>query len=153
MTPEMKDQEDVFDSPTRWVAQHVESYVESDGKRGHRWSGVNTLLLTTRGRKSGKLRRTALIYGQDGDRYLVVASKGGAKRHPMWFLNLEANPEVQLQVGADRFPARARTASKREKPRLWKLMTSIWPEYDRYQSRTDREIPVVILERLPHNQR
>ena len=153
MTPEMKDQEDVFDSPTRWVAQHVESYVESDGKRGHRWSGVNTLLLTTRGRKSGKLRRTALIYGQDGDRYLVVASKGGAKRHPMWFLNLEAKPEVQLQVGADRFPARARTASKREKPRLWKLMTSIWPEYDRYQSRTDREIPVVILERLPHNQR
>jgi deazaflavin-dependent oxidoreductase (nitroreductase family) len=153
MTPEMKDQEDVFDSPTGWVAQHVESYVESDGKRGHRWSGVNTLLLTTRGRKSGKLRRTALIYGQDGDRYLVVASKGGAKRHPMWFLNLEANPEVQLQVGADRFPARARTASKREKPRLWKLMTSIWPEYDRYQSRTDREIPVVILERLPHNQR
>jgi deazaflavin-dependent oxidoreductase (nitroreductase family) len=139
--------EDVFDSPTGWVAPHVPGYVESDGRSGHRWSGVNTLLLTTRGRRSGKLRRTALIYGQHGDRYLVVGSKRGAKKHPSWYLNLVHHPEVEVQVGADKFPARARTATTEEKPRLWKLMTSIWPEYDRYQARTARDIPVVILER------
>lgn len=138
--------ERVSDSPTGWVARHVKGYVESDGRRGHRWSGVNTLLLTTRGRKTGKLRRTALIYGRDGDRYLVVGSRGGAKRHPSWYLNLVENPDVFVQVGAERFPARARTATSRQKPRLWRTMASIWPEYDRYQARTDRDIPVVILE-------
>ena len=143
----MKPQEKVYDSPTGWVARHVRGYVETDGRKGHRWSGVSTLLLTTRGRKTGKLRRTALIYGEDRDRYLVVGSKGGAKTHPSWYLNLVEHPEVHLQVGADKFPARARPATAREKPRLWKLMTSIWPEYDRYQARTDRDIPVVILER------
>jgi deazaflavin-dependent oxidoreductase (nitroreductase family) len=121
--------------------------VESGGKSGHRWGGVHTLLLTTRGRRTGKLRRTALIYGKDGDRYLVVGSKGGAKDHPHWYLNLVANPEVQVQVGADQFAARARTAAAKEKPSLWRLMTSIWPEYERYQTRTTRDIPVVILER------
>lgn len=148
----MNPEEEVFDSPTGWVARHVRSYVETDGRKGHRWSGVKTLLLTTRGRRSGKLRRTALIYGEDGDRYLVVASKGGAKKHPSWYVNLVEHPEVQLQVGGERFPAQARTASPEEKPRLWRLMTSIWPEYDRYQARTDREIPVVILERLSADQ-
>jgi deazaflavin-dependent oxidoreductase (nitroreductase family) len=143
----MKPKEKVYDSPTGWVARHVRGYVETDGRNGHRWSGVSTLLLTTRGRKTGKLRRTPLIYGEDRDRYLVVGSKGGAKTHPSWYLNLVEDPEVHVQVGADKFPARARPATAREKPRLWKLMTSIWPEYDRYQARTDREIPVVILER------
>ena len=141
--------EEVFDSPTRWVAQHIRRYVETDGRRGHQWSGVNTLLLTTRGRRSGKLRRTALIYGRDGERYLVVGSKGGAKRHPAWYLNLVADPEVHVQVGAEKFPARARAGNAEEKPRLWRIMTSIWPEYERYQARTSREIPVVILERRP----
>jgi deazaflavin-dependent oxidoreductase (nitroreductase family) len=140
--------EEVFDSPTRWVAQHVRRYVESDGKSGHRWSGVHTLLLTTRGRTSGKLRRTALIYSRDGDRYLVVASKGGAEQHPSWYLNLVENPDVEVQVGADRFLARARTATTKEKPRLWRIMASIWPEYDRYQARSSRDIPVVILEKV-----
>lgn len=139
--------ESVFDSPTGWVARHISEYVESHGKKGHHWRGVNTLLLTTRGRKSGKLRRTALIYGQDGDHYLVVASRGGAENHPSWYLNLVEIPEVQLQVGTDKFSARAHTASSKEKPRLWKLMTSIWPEYDQYQTKTTRDIPVVILER------
>jgi deazaflavin-dependent oxidoreductase (nitroreductase family) len=129
------------------VGRHVRRYVETDGRNGHRWSGVYTLLLTTRGRRSGKLRRTALIYGRDGDRYLVVGSKGGAKHHPSWYLNLVEHPEAQVQVAADRFLARARPASPREKPRLWRIMTSIWPEYDRYQARTSREIPLVILER------
>ena len=106
----MRPPEEVFDSPKGWVAQHIRRYVETDGRKGHRWRGVDTLLLTTRGRRSGKLRRTALIYGRDGDRYLVVASSGGAKRHPSWYLNLAENPEVWVQVDADRFAARARTA-------------------------------------------
>ncbi|HEV8574230.1 MAG TPA: nitroreductase family deazaflavin-dependent oxidoreductase [Dehalococcoidia bacterium] len=144
MTP----QDEVFDSPVGWVAQHIQGYVESDGEKGHRWRGVDTLLLTTRGRKSGKLRRTALIYGRDGDRYLVVASKGGAQKHPEWYLNLAANPEVEVQVGADKFKARARTAGAEEKPELWRVMTSVWPDYDSYQARTKRDIPVVVLERL-----
>ena len=143
----MAGEEEVLDSPTRWVARHVRRYVETDGRSGHRWNGRNTLLLTTRGRRSGKLRRTALIYGRDGDRYLVVASNGGARNHPFWYLNLSAQPEVQVQVGAERFAARARTAGAEERPRLWRLMAEIWPDYERYQKRTGREIPVVVLER------
>ena len=139
--------EEVFDSPRGWVAQHIRRYVETDGRRGHRWSGVNTLLLTTRGRRSGKLRRTALIYGRDGERFLVVASQGGARKHPSWYLNLVQNPEVHVQVGAEKFAARARSATPKEKPQLWRIMTSVWPEYDRYQARTTRDIPLVILER------
>jgi len=144
----MTQQEEVFDSPTGWVAQHIRGYVESDGEKGHRWRGVNTLLLTTRGRKSGNLRRTALIYGRDADGYVVVASKGGAGKHPEWYLNLVVNPEVEVQAGADKFRARARAATAEEKPALWRLMTSIWLDYDRYQARTEREIPVVVLEPL-----
>jgi len=140
--------EEIVDSPTGWVARHVRRYVETDGRSGHKWNGRQTLLLTTRGRKSGKLRRTALIYGQDGDRYLLVASNGGARNHPFWYLNLTAQPEVQVQVGADKFTARARTAGAAEKPRLWRLMAAIWPDYDRYQKRTSRDIPVVIVERV-----
>jgi deazaflavin-dependent oxidoreductase (nitroreductase family) len=143
----MAAEEEVFDSPTGWVARHIRRYVESDGKAGHRWNGVHTLLLTTRGRRTGKLRRTALIYGRDGDRYLVVASQGGAKKHPSWYLNLTDDPEVEVQVGPEKFAARASTAAAKEKPRLWRRMASIWPEYDTYQAKTDREIPVVVLER------
>jgi deazaflavin-dependent oxidoreductase (nitroreductase family) len=88
-----------------------------------------------------------LIYTRDGDRYLVVASSGGSKKHPSWYLNLAENPDVEVQVGADRFTARALTATAAEKPRLWRLMTSVWPDYDRYQAKTERDIPVVILER------
>lgn len=149
MTP----QEEVLDNPRGWVARHIRSYVETDGMQGHRWSGVHTFLLTTRGRKSGKLRRTALIYGRDDDRYLVVASQGGAKKHPSWYLNLTENPEVEVQAGADKFTARALTATAKEKPRLWRLMVSIWPEYDRYQARTKRDIPVVVLERRSSTRR
>jgi deazaflavin-dependent oxidoreductase (nitroreductase family) len=143
----MKPQDEVTDSPTGWVARHIRRYVETDGRKGHRWSGVHTLLLTTRGRRSGKLRRTALIYGRDGDRYLVVASNGGAKKHPSWYLNLAESPEVSVQVGAETFTARALTATANERSRLWRSMTSIWPEYERYQAKTEREIPVMILER------
>ncbi len=139
--------EEILDSPTEWVADHVREYIETDGERGHEWRGVTTLLLTTRGRKSGKLRRTALIYGQDGDRYIVVASKGGAPNHPSWYLNLVDEPRVHVQVGADRFTGRARTATPEEKPALWRKMASIFPNYESYQEKTDREIPVVIIER------
>jgi deazaflavin-dependent oxidoreductase (nitroreductase family) len=140
--------EEVRDSPTGWVNRHIRRYVDSDGAKGHEWRpGVFTLLLTTRGRRSGQLRRTALIYGRDGDRYVVVASVGGSARHPAWYLNLTDDPEVEVQVGAERFTARGRTATPDEKPRLWALMTSIWPAYDGYQRKTKREIPVVILER------
>ncbi|HLF44208.1 MAG TPA: nitroreductase family deazaflavin-dependent oxidoreductase [Acidimicrobiia bacterium] len=145
----MTTQEEVFDSPEGWVSRHIRQYVKTDGRKGHEWrKGVPALLLTTRGRKTGKLRRTALIYGVDGDRYLVVASVGGAAENPSWYLNLVQNPEAGLQVGADKFTARARTAGADEKPRLWRLMASIWPDYDKYQARTQREIPVVILERV-----
>lgn len=143
-----KENEPVTDSPKGWVAKHIREYVETDGRKGHRWSGVDTLLLTTRGRTTGKLRRTALIYGRDIGRYLVVASSGGSKSHPNWYLNLEADPHVSVQVADERFEAIARTATARQKPRLWRLMASIWPDYDRYQERTDRDIPVVILEPL-----
>lgn len=140
--------EQVIDSPRGWVADHIREYVESDGKQGHLWRGVPTLLLTTRGRRSGQLRRTALIYGQDGNNYLMVASRGGAATHPLWYQNLAADPNVRVQVGAEKFSARARTASPEEKRGLWPTMTAIWPAYDEYQRRTTRDIPVVILERV-----
>jgi deazaflavin-dependent oxidoreductase (nitroreductase family) len=121
--------------------------MESGGKDGHIWEGVATLLLTTTGRRSGESQTTPLIYGRDGDRYLVVASRGGAPEHPGWYQNLAAHPEIQVQVMADRFKARARTATPAERPALWKTMAAIWPAYDEYQARTAREIPVVIIER------
>jgi deazaflavin-dependent oxidoreductase (nitroreductase family) len=145
----MANEEKVYDSPSSWVKKHINEYVETDGEKGHKWRpGVPALLLTTRGRKTGKLRRTALIYGQDGDNYLTVASKGGAPEHPNWYLNLRDNPEVELQVGADKFKAVAHTASAEEKARLWPKMVEIWPAYEDYQKKTDREIPVVVLERV-----
>mgnify|MGYP000134880739 CR=1 FL=1 len=146
-------EKDVTDSPSKWVAEHVRRYLASDGKSGHRWSGVNTLLLTTVGRKTGKLRRTALIYGQDGNRYLVVGSKGGSPKHPAWYLNLRDHPEVHVQVGADKFVATAHTAAGEERYRLWGLMASIWPDYEIYQQRTSRSIPVVLLEPMAEGRR
>lgn len=143
----MEENEKIYDSPTGWVAEHVRRYVESEGRSGHIWRGAPTLLLTTRGRKTGKLRRTALIYGVDGNRYVVVASRGGHPRHPNWYLNLVENPHVEVQVGAERFSAYARTATPEEGKGLWRLMTSIWPAYDEYQEKTSRELPVVVLER------
>jgi len=140
------DQEPI-DSPTGWVAEHVQRYIATDGADGHIWRGAPTLILTTLGRRSGKPRRLALIYGQDGDRYVVVASKGGAPQHPEWYLNLLEHPEVQVQVLADRFQAIARTATPEEHQALWPRMAEIWPSYNDYQKKTDRQIPLVILER------
>ncbi|MBK5218767.1 MAG: nitroreductase family deazaflavin-dependent oxidoreductase [Thermoleophilia bacterium] len=127
--------------------EHVERYRATDGAEGHDWEGTQTLLLTTTGRKSGEQRTTPLIYAPAGDSFAVVASKGGADTPPAWFLNLSESPEVEVQVKGDRFKARARTASPEEKPELWRKMIAEWPSYDEYQQRTEREIPVVVLER------
>ncbi|MFB4312332.1 nitroreductase family deazaflavin-dependent oxidoreductase [Actinomadura sp. GTD37] len=128
--------------------EHVQRYQETDGAEGHDWQGTTTLLLTTTGRKTGKERTTPLIYQPEGDAYLVVASKGGADEPPLWYQNLQANPEVKVQVKGDRFTARARTAKPAEKPPLWRKMAAVWPDYDEYQKQTSREIPVVVLERV-----
>ncbi|RKR91560.1 deazaflavin-dependent oxidoreductase (nitroreductase family) [Micromonospora pisi] len=138
--------EEVQDSPTGWVADHIREYVESNGERGRTWRGYPTLLITVRGRKSGKLHRTALIYGRDGDNYLLVASQGGAPKHPAWYLNLTADPEVRVEVDGKTLVARARTATPEEKPELWQRMVEIFPPYATYQTKTSRQIPVVILE-------
>jgi deazaflavin-dependent oxidoreductase (nitroreductase family) len=127
--------------------EHVKRYRETDGEVGHHWEGTHTLILTTTGRKSGEERSTPLIYGRSGDDYMIVASKGGAPEPPAWYLNLEANPEAEIQVKADRFKVNTRTATPEEKPALWKTMAAEWPAYDEYQQKTDREIPVVVLER------
>jgi deazaflavin-dependent oxidoreductase (nitroreductase family) len=141
------DESTVVNSPTGWVADHIKSYVESDGQEGHVFRGAaQTLLVSVQGRKSGTWYRNALIYGQDGDNYVIVASKGGDPKHPVWFLNLTENPEVHVQVVADKFTARARVAEGAERARLWAQMAEIWPDYDEYQTKTDRQIPVVVLE-------
>lgn len=127
--------------------EHVERYEATDGAEGHEWEGTQTLLLTTKGRRSGEPRTTPLIYAPYGDAYTIVASKGGADEPPAWYLNLAEEPEVDVQVRGDRFKARARTASPEEKAEIWKTMVAEWPAYDEYQQRTEREIPVVVLER------
>jgi deazaflavin-dependent oxidoreductase (nitroreductase family) len=126
---------------------HVERYVETGGEVGYLWNGAPCLVLCTRGRRSGEWRAAPLIFGTDGDRFVLVASKGGAPAHPNWYLNLVADPHVRVQVRADRFDAVARTAEGDERERLWKVMTSVWPSYDVYAARTERRIPVVVLER------
>jgi deazaflavin-dependent oxidoreductase (nitroreductase family) len=146
----MANLDDPIDPPGGWQRDHLRRYVESNGAEGHLWrDGTPTLLLTTVGRRSGKARRTPLIYGRDGDRYLVVASKGGADDPPEWYLNLRTEPQVRLQVGPDVFDATATTATPEEKARLWPVMTAVWPDYDAYQTRTRREIPVVVLTPQP----
>ncbi len=127
--------------------EHVERYEATDGAEGHDWQGTTALILTTRGRRSGEPRRTPLIYQRHGDDVIIVASRGGDPEPPAWYLNLQADPEVGVQIRDDRFTARARTATEDERPELWRLMTATWPAYDEYQERTDRQIPVVVLER------
>ena len=142
------DEEEIVDSPTPWVAKHVRSYVESNGQSGHLFHGMPTLLLTTRGRRSGVRWRTALIYGEAGDCYLVVACNGGSRSHPAWFLNLSEDPAVDVQIGGETFPAWARCAGPTEKPLLWQQMAAIFPTYETYQAKAGRDIPVVILDRV-----
>jgi proline iminopeptidase len=136
------------ESVTLFGDEHVKRYRETGGEVGHIWKeGSTVLLLTTTGRKTGKKRTTPLIYAEDGDRYVIVASQGGAPEHPGWYRNLDKTPEVELQVRDEVFPARARTAQGEERDRLWRKANEVWPHYEEYQQRTDREIPVVVLER------
>lgn len=127
--------------------EHVRVYRETAGERGYHWRGTTILLLTTEGRRSGEPRTTPLIHCTDGGRWIVVASKGGAPANPSWFENLMANPEATIQVLGEEVPVLASTAEGEERSRLWSLMTQVWPAYDEYQARTDREIPVVVLSR------
>ncbi len=127
---------------------HVERYLATDGEDGYHWrNGTTILLLVTKGRKSGERRTHALIFRPWGDAYLVVASKGGSDKPPAWFRNIEADPNVEVQIRGERFAARARVATAEEKPAMWATMVEAWPDYNEYQKRTSREIPVVVLER------
>jgi deazaflavin-dependent oxidoreductase (nitroreductase family) len=128
--------------------QHIERYRETGGEEGYYWrNGTTILLLTTKGRKSGQPRTSPLIYRELDGKYLIVASKGGAPQPPEWFLNLQADPHVTVQIKDEVFDAVARVADPEEKTGMWRHMTEVWPDYDEYQKKTDREIPVVVLER------
>jgi deazaflavin-dependent oxidoreductase (nitroreductase family) len=135
------------DASNLFGPDHVKSYLETDGEVGYTWrNGAPILLLFTKGRKSGEERINPLIFQPHGDAFLIVASRGGTDQPPAWFLNIEADPEVEIQVKGERFPVRARVATPEEKPEMWAKMAAVWPDYDAYQERTDREIPVVVLE-------
>ncbi len=127
--------------------EHIDRYIATGGEEGHDWQGTHCLILTTTGRTSGEPRLAPLIYGRHGDDVVVVASKGGAPEHPAWYKNLEADRQVRVQVKDDVYDAVARDAEGAERDELWKLMVGEWPAYDEYQTKTDREIPVVVLSR------
>jgi deazaflavin-dependent oxidoreductase (nitroreductase family) len=128
-------------------AEHIRVYRETGGEHGYNWRGTTILLLTTDGRSSGQPRTTPLIHRTDGDRWIVVASKGGAPQHPDWYQNLQAKPDALIQVKDQEIPVHATDAQGDERDRLWRLMTDVWPAYDAYQQRTQREIPVVVFSR------
>jgi len=130
----------------RLLNLHQKVYELTGGHVGHRLGRTRTLLLRTTGRKSGQTRTSALLYLTDGDRLVVIGSKGGSDTPPAWLLNLQANPEVEVQVGTKRFQTRARVATDEERQRLWPVVAAAWPDYDRYQSQTTRRIPLVSLE-------
>jgi len=133
-----------LDSAMDWVAEHTRKYVESGGEDGYMWRGFPTVVLTTTGRKSGDLRRNALIYGKDGDDFILIASYGGRPTHPLWYLNLVADPSVTIQERADVISGVAETVPEgEERDRLWDQMVSIFPPYAEYQAKTERRIPVV----------
>jgi deazaflavin-dependent oxidoreductase (nitroreductase family) len=136
-----------------WIKNHLARYIATDGAEGYLWDAslgggtglVPTLLLSTTGRKSGNVLTLPLIFGRAGANYVVVASKGGAPTHPAWYLNLQANPEVRVQVKGDKFTARAHTADGAERAGLWAKMVEVYGPYAQYQTKTDRQIPVVVL--------
>ncbi|MET8748890.1 nitroreductase family deazaflavin-dependent oxidoreductase [Streptomyces sp. NPDC004667] len=146
MTTEIDWEHPTDPRPGSWQLDHVRLYVGSGGAEGHHWNGTQTLLLTTVGRVSGNPVRTPLIYGEADGRYLVVASKGGADEAPLWYRNLTADPRVRVQVGSEVRQGTARTATPEERTAYWPLMVGHWPAYDEYQAKTDREIPIVVIE-------
>jgi len=129
--------------------KHVQSYLETDGEIGYRWKeDAPIAILFTTGRTTGEQRSAPLIFGRDGDDVVLVASQGGAPKHPGWYRNLQKTPEAEIQIMGDRWRVRARDADGEERERLWERMNELWPHYDEYATRTDRVIPVVVLERL-----
>jgi deazaflavin-dependent oxidoreductase (nitroreductase family) len=144
------DMDRVVDSPDPSVREHVNRYLATGGESGYMEGGMTNLLLTTVGRRSGRLRRTGLFFGVDGDRYVLVGShwSGREPEHPGWYLNLVEHPEVHVQVKGERFLARARAAEGEERARLWRMMTDRVPDYVVYQARATREFPIVVLERV-----
>jgi deazaflavin-dependent oxidoreductase (nitroreductase family) len=138
-----------------WIQDHVSRYIATDGADGYLWDAslgggkgmIATLLLTTTGRKSGNALTLPLIFGEFGGEFVVVASKGGAPAHPAWYLNLQADPKVEVQIKGDKFVAQARTANPTERAALWPRMVEIYGPYAQYQTKTDRQIPIVILKR------
>ena len=141
------------DNLPQWMKDHVDRYLKSGGKDGHMFTtptqpglSVPSLLLVTKGRKTGKKHLFPLFYGETGKSYFLVASKGGAPDHPGWYKNIVANPEVELQVGTKKLKAKARTASGAERAKLWDQAVVWWPPYVDYQKKTAREIPVVVLD-------
>ncbi|WP_327351791.1 nitroreductase family deazaflavin-dependent oxidoreductase [Streptomyces sp. NBC_01304] len=141
----MAQDDEITISPTGWVADQARIYEESGGTKGATVQGAPCLLLDYKGRRSGQWRRTVLIYGTDGEDYLVVASNGGADEHPLWYRNLESEPETRLRVGPERFEARAETLSAEEKARVWPSLVELFAPYAAYQKKTERDIPVVRL--------
>jgi deazaflavin-dependent oxidoreductase (nitroreductase family) len=136
------------DDETLFGQEHVRIYRETGGERGYSWrNGTKILLLSTIGHSSGEERTTPLIHREDAGRWVVVASKGGAPDDPAWYRNLKANPEATIQVKSETIPVRASDAQGEERERLWRDMAEVWPDYENYQRRTDRTIPVVVLER------
>lgn len=136
-----------------WISAHIELY-KSDPEKAQHWDSselggpgiLPTLLLTTVGRKSGEARLAPLIYGEHGDSFVIIASKGGMPNHPVWFLNLEANPNCEIQVGAKHFHVKARVATGEEREEIWSHMVGVYPPYVDYQANTSRTIPVVVLD-------
>jgi deazaflavin-dependent oxidoreductase (nitroreductase family) len=128
--------------------EHIRRYLETAGAVGHEWNGVTTLILTTTGRTTGLRRQSAMIYRRIQGDYVVIASQGGAPTHPSWYLNLCAEPRVEVNVGPDHFVANSRIAEGEERTRLWAMMADHWRNFDVYATRTQRRIPVVVLEPL-----
>ena len=146
-TPEIARQRD--ESYRQSSSDHLRRYLATGGEDGYlSTGGVPNLILTTIGRRSGKPYSTPLYFGEHDGRYLLVASYAGSDTHPKWYLNLVAHPEVEVQIRDERFAARARTATAEEKPALWDFMTKMYPRFQTFQESTEREIPLVILERI-----
>ena len=136
-------QGDPLDNEIGWVAKHTRRYIETEGAEGHDWNGATTLVLTTMGRKSGKLRHNALIYVENGGKYYLVASFGGKPEHPAWYLNLVDEPEVRIQVKDRVMDAVATTLEGQAREAALAQATEMWPDYAEYQTKTDRHFPVV----------
>mgnify|MGYP000483474951 CR=1 FL=1 len=133
-------------SPSRWVAEQVELYEGSGGTDGTTLKGLPVIIVTNRGRKTGAIRKTPLMRVVDGNRYVLVASRGGAPKHPLWYHNIKANPAITIQVGRERLAYTAREVDADTKRELWPHLVSLYPDFDEYQARTDRDIPVFCCE-------